>query len=74
MQNRKTHFRTLREIILDWQADGLTGVKESWADFSGRAAARAFACSEGAHKVLVISSGGPIGQLVAAALDTLQRR
>jgi len=51
IQDRKTHFRTLRETILDWQAGGLAGAKESWADFSGRAAtARAFACSEGATK------------------------
>lgn len=67
---RKTHFRTLRETILDWQAGGLKGANESWRDFSGRVeAARAFATDTKAKRVLVISSGGPIGQLVARALN-----
>jgi broad specificity phosphatase PhoE len=69
--DRKTHFRTLRETLLDWQAGGLTGARESWADFAARvAAARDHATREGARKVMVISSGGPIGQLVATALQT----
>ncbi|AVO39472.1 histidine phosphatase family protein [Pukyongiella litopenaei] len=67
--DRKTHFRTLRETILDWQAGGLTAARESWADFAGRVeAARAFATDTPARRVLVISSGGPIGQLVASSL------
>lgn len=68
--DRRTHFRTLRETILDWQAGGLTGARESWADFTARVeAARAFATAEPVERVLVISSGGTIGQLVAASLD-----
>ncbi|MEM9551550.1 MAG: histidine phosphatase family protein [Pseudomonadota bacterium] len=70
MQDRKTHFRTLRDTILDWQAGGLTSARESFAEFTARvAAARDFACDTAARRVLVISSGGPIGQLVARALD-----
>ncbi|QBF31937.1 histidine phosphatase family protein [Thalassococcus sp. S3] len=70
MGDRKTHFRTLRETILDWQKGGLSGAKESWRDFETRvAAARAFATDTDAKRVLVISSGGPIGQLTARALD-----
>jgi broad specificity phosphatase PhoE len=69
--DRKTHFRALRETILDWQAGGIDGAGESWAQFSARvAAARAFATGDAsAARVLVISSGGPVGQLVARALD-----
>lgn len=69
MGERKTHFRTLRETILAWQAGGLDGAGESWKDFAARvAAARAFATDTAARRVLAISSGGPIGQLVAATL------
>lgn len=68
--DRKTHFRTLRETILDWQAGGLGEAGESWAEFSGRVeAARRFACDTPARRVLAISSGGPIGQLVAATMQ-----
>lgn len=68
--DRKTHFRTLRETIFDWQAGGLVGARETWAEFAARVAdARAFATDTAARRVLVISSGGPIGQLVATTLD-----
>lgn len=68
-RDRKIHFRTLRETIFEWQAGGLTGAKESWSDFVARVeAARAFATDTKARRVLLISSGGPIGQLVAASL------
>ncbi len=67
--DRKTHFDTLREVILDWQEGGLSQAGESWKDFAQRVeAARRFATDTGAKRVLVISSGGVIGQLVARAL------
>lgn len=69
MGDRKTHFRTLRDTILEWQRGGIAGARESWADFTGRvAAARAFATQTAARRVLVVSSGGVIGQLVASTL------
>jgi broad specificity phosphatase PhoE len=68
--DRKTHFRALRDTILDWQAGGLTGARENWAGFAARvAAARDFATDTPARRVLVVSSGGPIGHLVASALQ-----
>ena len=67
---RKTHFRTLRDTILDWQEGGCEGACETWADFEARVlAARVFATDTTARRVLVISSGGVIGQLVATALN-----
>ncbi len=67
--DRKIHFRTLRETILEWQGGGLAGARESWADFSGRVAdAIRVACDTDAKRVLVISSGGTIGQITASAL------
>lgn len=68
--DRKTHFRTLRETILDWQSGGCAGARESWAAFAGRvAAAQRFATDTAARRVLLVSSGGVIGQLVASALN-----
>ena len=68
--DRKVHFRTLRETILDWQGGGLDGASESWKDFSARvAAALVFATNTDARRVLVVSSGGPIGQLTARSLN-----
>lgn len=73
--DRKTHFRTLRETIFEWQDGGLAGANESWADFAARVeSARAFASDSSARRVLVISSGGPIGQLVATALGAPVRQ
>lgn len=72
--DRKTHFRALRETIFDWQDGGCEGASESWEDFATRvAAARDFATDTTAERVLVVSSGGPIGQLVATALDAPPR-
>ncbi len=67
---RKTHFRTLRETILEWQDGGLVGASETWDAFETRvAAARAFATDTDARRVLVISSGGAIGELVRSTLQ-----
>ncbi|MEM6620097.1 MAG: histidine phosphatase family protein [Pseudomonadota bacterium] len=69
MQDRKTHFRTLRETLRLWQQDRLEGVAETWSTFSSRVAdALAMATRPGADRVLVVSSGGPIGWMVAATL------
>jgi broad specificity phosphatase PhoE len=68
--DRKVHFRTLRETILDWQDGGLHGASESWLDFSIRVAtALQFATDTDARRVLVVSSGGPIGQMTASSLN-----
>ena len=70
LRDRKAHFRTLRDTLGDWQAGGLAGARESWAQFAQRVeAARRHATRPGADCVLAVSSGGPIGRLVAACLD-----
>lgn len=67
--DRKVHFRTLRETVFAWQKDEIEHPSETWAAFAVRVeAARAFAVDTGAKRVLVISSGGVIGQMVAASL------
>ncbi|MDA9008545.1 histidine phosphatase family protein [Alphaproteobacteria bacterium] len=70
MEDRKTHFRTLREVLSLWQKDEVIDPPESWVAFKTRIArAVKSACRQGAKRVLVVSSGGPTGQIVASALD-----
>ncbi|WP_299032127.1 histidine phosphatase family protein [uncultured Sulfitobacter sp.] len=67
--DRKVHFRTLRETVFAWQRDEIDDPYETWTTFVERVeAARAFSVDTDAKKVLVVSSGGVIGQLVAASL------
>jgi broad specificity phosphatase PhoE len=70
-QDRKAHFRALRSTLREWQQDQVPGVAETWTQFTARVdAARQHATRQGAERVLVVSSGGVIGQLVASALGT----
>jgi len=67
--DRKVHFRTLRETVFAWQRAEIDNPYETWEAFVARVeAARAFAVDTDAKRVLVISSGGVIGQMVAASL------
>lgn len=64
--DRKTHFRTLRETVFEWQSGGLPNARESWTDFTSRIEnALAKATRDGAERILVVSSGGVIGQITA---------
>jgi broad specificity phosphatase PhoE len=70
--NRRAYFMALRAALRNWshQASMPDGA-ESWADFGARAhAAVAQACEglEPTDDVLVVTSGGVIGRLVADAL------
>lgn len=67
---RKSHFRTLRDTVLEWERDEIPAPPETWAEFTARtdAALRA-AMDPEAGQVLAVSSGGPIGALVAQVLD-----
>jgi broad specificity phosphatase PhoE len=67
--DRKVHFRTLRETVFAWQRDEIENPYETWDAFCTRVeAARAFSVDTDAKRVLVISSGGVIGQITAASL------
>jgi broad specificity phosphatase PhoE len=72
--DRKTHFRALRETVFEWQDAVFDGAAETYAEFAARVeAARAFATDTDAKRVLVISSGGVIGQLTSVALGADRR-
>ncbi|MGB3243501.1 MAG: histidine phosphatase family protein [Sulfitobacter sp.] len=72
--DRKTHFRALRDTVFEWQDAAFDGASETYAEFAARVeAARTFACDTDAARVLVISSGGVIGQMTATALGADKR-
>ena len=70
VKDRRDHFRTLRDTLKEWQAGGLDGAGESWAQYTARVeAARQHATRPGANCVLAVSSGGTIGRLVAQTIQ-----
>ncbi|MBE1281821.1 MAG: histidine phosphatase family protein [Rhodobacteraceae bacterium] len=70
-KDRQSHFRALKTTLREWQDGGLTGASENWTQFSDRVEqARSHAVRAGAERVLVVSSGGVIGKLVSATLQT----
>lgn len=66
--DRKTHFRTLRDTVLAWQRDEVPDPPETWAQFTARVEDARRAMTGGGGDVLAVSSGGAIGQMLAAAL------
>ncbi len=73
--DRKAHFRTLRETVFEWQDAAFEGASETYKEFAERVeAARRFATQTDAKRVLVISSGGVIGQMTATALGADKRQ
>ena len=73
--DRRAHFRVLREAMYGWTDGTLSGsAHEPFAEFRGRVLAALAAAREGAAKrVLVVSSGGPISTILAEVLGMPQR-
>lgn len=69
-KDRKAYFRGLKALVLEWQQDAGLNAHESWSSFEARTtAAMDFATATEAKRVLVVSSGGVIGQTVRATLQ-----
>ena len=66
--DRKTHFRTLRDTVLAWQRDEVPDPPETWAQFTARVEDARRAMTGDGGDVIAVSSGGAIGQMLAAAL------
>jgi broad specificity phosphatase PhoE len=67
-RDAKDFWRTFREAMLAWAEDRLDGVPESWSAFGERvhgAIRHAVRDTTRDEVVVVVSSGGPIGRLVA---------
>ena len=72
--DRKAHFRTLRETVFEWRDAAFEGACETYIEFCERVeAARKFATDTDAKRVLVVSSGGVIGQMTASTLGADKR-
>ena len=69
-QDRKTHFKTLRNTVLMWQRDEIEHPPESWSAFAGRVAGAREALRGAGRRVLAVSSGGAIAQMVSQTLGT----
>lgn len=67
--DRRTHFKMLRETVLEWQQDDIISPPERFADFSGRVREARQRAVQGGQRVMVVSSGGAIGQSVAEVMD-----
>lgn len=68
--DRKLHFAMLRDTVLEWQRDEIINPPERFADFAGRVReARRLAMAGDAKTVVVVSSGGAIGQTVAQIMQ-----
>lgn len=64
--DRRAHFRTLRDTVLMWQRDEIAAPPEIFSDFSARVLeAREIIAASGATTALAVSSGGAIGRTVA---------
>lgn len=54
----RAFYRCLREALVAWSEDGISGVAETWAQFEGRVTATMEAIAQPQGRVLVITSGG----------------
>lgn len=67
--DRRTHFKALRDTVLEWQRDEIANPPERFADFAARVRdARMQAIAGGKGPVVVVTSGGAIGQSVAEVM------
>ncbi|KPA21781.1 bifunctional RNase H/acid phosphatase [Shimia sp. SK013] len=68
--DRKTHFRILRDTVLEWQSDEISNPPETFAAFTQRVReARAIIAASGAKAPIAVSSGGAIGRTVADVME-----
>ena len=69
--NKRDFYKGLKEVLQLWSTDKLDGdLPESWAEFAERVgAARQYIQQSGGQRILVVSSGGPIGMMTRQVLD-----
>ncbi|RMD93482.1 MAG: histidine phosphatase family protein [Alphaproteobacteria bacterium] len=68
-EDRRSHFRALRDAALAWQAGEIAAPPESWEGFCARVEAAREAMAAAGSAVLAVSSGGAIAQMLRAALE-----
>ena len=67
--DRRTHFKMLRETVLEWQQNDIVSPPERFSEFSGRVREARQRAAQGGERVMVVSSGGAIGQSVAEVMQ-----
>ena len=68
-EDRRTHFRALRDTVLAWQRDEIDAPPERFADFAARVRDARDAMAGAGQDVLAVSSGGPISEMIRSVLD-----
>ena len=71
--DRRAYFTALRDALRAWSRSSTVSGGESWSEFGARVAGAARAAGADlapSDAVLVVTSGGVIGRLVAEALQT----
>lgn len=69
--DHKSHFRTLRSTVAEWQRDEIPDPPETWGAFAARVDTACKALMrDGVETVFAVSSGGAISQAVSALLET----
>jgi broad specificity phosphatase PhoE len=67
--DRRLHFKMLRETVLEWQTGAIIDPPEPYDGFAARVRdARTQATTGGKEQVIVVTSGGAIGQTVAEVM------
>lgn len=67
--DRKSHFRTLRDTVLAWQRGEVVDPPESWDAFEARVRdALDLARAKQGDRVMIFSSGGAISQMIRMVL------
>ena len=67
---RKSHFRTLRDTVLEWERGDIPNPPETWGQFTVRTTDAHRTAMDPAHQsVLAVSSGGAMGRIIADTLD-----
>ena len=68
-KDQKAHFQALRQTLAAWQRDEIDNPPEMFSEFASRVEdARRKTCRPGAKRVLAVTSGGPIAEILGAAL------
>ena len=70
--DKRGFYKGLKELLKLWIADELDGpIPERWSDFYQRVAdAMKFATQKEVERVLVVSSGGPVGTITSQAMKS----
>ena len=68
--DRKSHFRTLRDTVLAWQRGEVDGPPETYGDFEARVRdALDLARGKPGKRVIMVSSGGAISQMIRMIIE-----